>query len=96
MIGQGCNRWHARRQGQTMIDGLPDAIFFNIASTWFSLACDHALPLHLCNLFLGGGHDTILHRSHARKPESGLLSGLDKKTIRIICPVPIGQNAAVC
>ena len=65
-----------------MIDGLPDAIFFNIVSTWFSLACsNHALSLHLCNFVLGGGNDTkiILHRSHARNPKSGLLSDWIRK-----------------
>ena len=28
-----------------------------------ALACDHAFSLYLCNLFLGGGHDTILNFS---------------------------------
>ena len=33
------------------------------------------------------------HRSHTKKLESGLLIG--QETIRVICAVPIGQNAAI-
>ena len=38
-----------------------------------SVACDHALSLYLCNLF-SGGMIHFFHRSHAKKPESGLFS----------------------
>ena len=32
--------------------------------SWFvsEVACDHALPLYLCNLFSGGGHDFADHK----------------------------------
>ena len=35
-------------------------VFFTDYTTRGTIACDHALFLNLCNLFLGGGHDLIL------------------------------------
>ena len=53
------------------------------------LACDHAISLYLCNLFSGGGHD------HIQKSQNLDLFLIGLETIRMICPVAIGQNAAI-
>ena len=53
------------------------------------LACDHAISLYLCNLFSGGGHD------HIQKSQNLDLFLIGLETIRMICPVAIGQNVAI-
>ena len=34
------------------------------------VTCDHALSLYLCNLFSGGGHDTILSQITCKKSQN--------------------------
>ena len=43
------------------------------------LACDHTLSLYLCNLFSGGGHDTILAQIKCKTARIWTLFWLDRK-----------------
>ena len=42
-------------------------------------ACDHALPLYLCNLFSGGRHDTILSQITCKQARIWTFFWLDRK-----------------
>ena len=44
-----------------------------------TIACDHALYLYLCNLFLGGGHDRILSQITCKKAIIWTSFWLDRK-----------------
>ena len=59
------------------------------------LACDHAFSLYLCNLFAGGGQDTFLSQIPWKKARIWTFFVNGQETIRMICVVAIGQNAAI-
>ena len=54
-------------------------VFFTDYTTRGTIACDHALYLYLCNLFLGGGHDTILSQITCKKARIWTSFWLDRK-----------------
>ena len=54
-------------------------VFFTDYTTRGTVACDHALCLYLCNLFLGGGHDTILSQITCKKALIWTSFWLDRK-----------------
>ena len=54
-------------------------VFFTDYTTRGTIACDHALYLYLCNLFLGGGHDTILSQITCKKAIIWTSFWLDRK-----------------
>ena len=55
-------------------------IFFLTSFSYHCLiACDHALSLYLCNLFYGGGHDTILSQITCIKARIWISFWLERK-----------------
>ena len=57
-------------------------VFFTDYTTRGTIACDHALYLYLCNLFLGGGRDTILSQITCKKVIIWTSFWLDRKHYR--------------
>jgi len=54
-------------------------VFFTDYTTRGTIACDHALYLYFCNLFLGGGHDAILSQITCKKAIIWTSFWLDRK-----------------